>query len=476
MKSYKIKLTMIDLETPVWRRIVLPAGITFNRLHETIQHVTNFESTVTDNPNHFFEIQVDGLVITDNPILREKYKDSKTLAPKNPTRVKIDAYLEKHKQLMYDYDSGDGWRIQIDLEEIVEDYHFGFPTLLDGEGDAPPEDVGGPPGFASFLKVMKNPAHPEHDHLTQWASGTQFKPYDKESINNVLKSLKFKKTEWDFIHHKNYAIISDPYRESEVSTEKAKEVSKPKSEKKAQQSVAEPNDLQKEVALYIHAMTNLYGMVQAAQVVSLYNEQNNQRLTVEDINEMIETTCIGSQLQEQSIHFKEGIFLGPKLAGIVPEEFVREAMDKPYYEPRKEELLRYAVPGYYEQTPEIQQLEKLFQQEQIPQLQIDRMMHFFMEGLSAWHANFMEVIGRLMAQAGPLPEESVKQIVPVAINVANAVRLIENRGHTPNELHGLERKQVQPLFKQPEEKTVKVGRNDPCPCGSGKKYKKCCGR
>jgi uncharacterized protein YecA (UPF0149 family) len=21
-----------------------------------------------------------------------------------------------------------------------------------------------------------------------------------------------------------------------------------------------------------------------------------------------------------------------------------------------------------------------------------------------------------------------------------------------------------------------VGRNDPCPCGSGKKYKKCCGR
>ena len=24
-------------------------------------------------------------------------------------------------------------------------------------------------------------------------------------------------------------------------------------------------------------------------------------------------------------------------------------------------------------------------------------------------------------------------------------------------------------------KGVKVGRNDPCPCGSGKKYKKCCG-
>ena len=31
--------------------------------------------------------------------------------------------------------------------------------------------------------------------------------------------------------------------------------------------------------------------------------------------------------------------------------------------------------------------------------------------------------------------------------------------------------------KQPVRKSAadKVGRNDPCPCGSGKKYKKCCG-
>jgi preprotein translocase subunit SecA len=31
---------------------------------------------------------------------------------------------------------------------------------------------------------------------------------------------------------------------------------------------------------------------------------------------------------------------------------------------------------------------------------------------------------------------------------------------------------VQPIVK----KDKKVGRNDPCPCGSGKKYKKCCGK
>lgn len=30
-----------------------------------------------------------------------------------------------------------------------------------------------------------------------------------------------------------------------------------------------------------------------------------------------------------------------------------------------------------------------------------------------------------------------------------------------------------PVFKTPVKK-VKIGRNDPCPCGSGKKYKKWC--
>ncbi len=32
-----------------------------------------------------------------------------------------------------------------------------------------------------------------------------------------------------------------------------------------------------------------------------------------------------------------------------------------------------------------------------------------------------------------------------------------------------------PARKAPAKKAEKVGRNDPCPCGSGKKYKKCCG-
>ena len=33
-----------------------------------------------------------------------------------------------------------------------------------------------------------------------------------------------------------------------------------------------------------------------------------------------------------------------------------------------------------------------------------------------------------------------------------------------------------PAYTVPVKKDAKVGRNSPCPCGSGKKYKKCCGK
>jgi uncharacterized protein len=35
--------------------------------------------------------------------------------------------------------------------------------------------------------------------------------------------------------------------------------------------------------------------------------------------------------------------------------------------------------------------------------------------------------------------------------------------------------QIHAFFHKPQAKVAKAGRNDPCPCGSGKKLKKCCG-
>ena len=51
----------------------------------------------------------------------------------------------------------------------------------------------------------------------------------------------------------------------------------------------------------------------------------------------------------------------------------------------------------------------------------------------------------------------------------------------PNSIDRTQWEQAQQAATQPTVKTIqrnepKIGRNDPCPCGSGKKYKKCCGR
>jgi preprotein translocase subunit SecA len=51
---------------------------------------------------------------------------------------------------------------------------------------------------------------------------------------------------------------------------------------------------------------------------------------------------------------------------------------------------------------------------------------------------------------------------------------IQQQPHDQNLIfsHGDEAEKKQPVRRN----ETKVGRNDPCPCGSGKKYKKCCGR
>jgi SWIM/SEC-C metal-binding protein len=50
---------------------------------------------------------------------------------------------------------------------------------------------------------------------------------------------------------------------------------------------------------------------------------------------------------------------------------------------------------------------------------------------------------------------------------------IELQGDEPEDITDLE---ILLNWPKPIETQNKVGRNEPCPCGSGKKYKKCCGK
>lgn len=68
----------------------------------------------------------------------------------------------------------------------------------------------------------------------------------------------------------------------------------------------------------------------------------------------------------------------------------------------------------------------------------------------------------------------MKKELDLLSNLFNSLPRWDANGWTPNELMGktLGRK----AFFNEDGSVRKVGRNEPCPCGSGKKYKKCCGR
>ena len=86
---------------------------------------------------------------------------------------------------------------------------------------------------------------------------------------------------------------------------------------------------------------------------------------------------------------------------------------------------------------------------------------------------------RVFDIGGELEEQKMRQSEPSSFTTSHSqIALFQQSGA---------KKQQQPAGGEPQQqgtqtvtkpvvKTSQVGRNDPCPCGSGKKYKKCCGR
>lgn len=104
-----------------------------------------------------------------------------------------------------------------------------------------------------------------------------------------------------------------------------------------------------------------------------------------------------------------------------------------------------------------------------------------------WTIGFMEGIDESLKNDPPKLEE-LEENSPVRLEI-DFEKLFYNMVKAPNQnlqyfpewddiLSEEKRKELTKACKTRNTivKTEKVGRNDPCPCGSGKKYKKCCGK
>lgn len=70
--------------------------------------------------------------------------------------------------------------------------------------------------------------------------------------------------------------------------------------------------------------------------------------------------------------------------------------------------------------------------------------------------------------------EDVEGVLGRIMAMVNALPDWWNNGWSPDAF--VERSTGRKVFRNPDGTPMKVGRNDPCPCGSGKKYKRCHGR
>jgi hypothetical protein len=95
------------------------------------------------------------------------------------------------RTIHYLYDFGDGWDHAVRIERIGEPDRRSFtPQLVTAVGCCPPEDVGGPWGYADFLTAIADPTHEEHNHMLTWYDDA-FDPEnpDVDRIAEELDSL-----------------------------------------------------------------------------------------------------------------------------------------------------------------------------------------------------------------------------------------------------------------------------------------------
>ena len=169
----QLKVTLRDVSPTVWRRIQVRADSTLWDLHVAIQDAMGW----MDSHLHAF-------------IVRPKRDSDYTMEvgvpdpeePVNPPvlpgwEIPIWRFLNREGDAVpYEYDFGDGWEHDVHLEKILTpETGMSYPRCLDGARACPPEDCGGPGGYENLLRILTDPADPEHASMRAWV-GEYFDP------------------------------------------------------------------------------------------------------------------------------------------------------------------------------------------------------------------------------------------------------------------------------------------------------------
>ena len=86
---------------------------------------------------------------------------------------------------------GDSWEHVITVESVgAGEPGVAYPRYVEGARRAPPEDVGGMPGFEDFVQAIGNRRNPRHRELIDWHHECYGEAFDPDTVDELAAKLR----------------------------------------------------------------------------------------------------------------------------------------------------------------------------------------------------------------------------------------------------------------------------------------------
>ena len=182
--AYQLKVTLVGIKPPIWRRIQVPGGMNLGALHRVLQEVMPWED------DHLHEFVIHGKRYGMSELPGIGFDE-----PEDECGVTLEEVVSgENARFVYTYDFGDGWEHRITVEKICPlEPEKRCPVCLAGKRACPPEDCGGAWGYVDLLEAIKDPSHSDHEDLLDWIGGDPAKldpeAFDIDEVNRRLAKI-----------------------------------------------------------------------------------------------------------------------------------------------------------------------------------------------------------------------------------------------------------------------------------------------
>jgi len=178
----------LELETPCVRRVMIPMVFPLFYLHDIIQNLflwkdCHLHEFILKKSKNGRPLQIAKLPSPDD----EDYFSANGCSVHDERDITLSEVFSTNKSIVYEYDFGDGWMHEIRLIDVIDDADIPAPVCTELKGDAPPEDCGGPGGFAEFVRILNDPQNPQHNELVEWNGGSSIIQKNIKWINSTLR-------------------------------------------------------------------------------------------------------------------------------------------------------------------------------------------------------------------------------------------------------------------------------------------------